>query len=263
MNRLFSYLYILLLAITSLMSSRSVYADEERAELFRIHGQTKYFAENYPPANFYEDDILQGVSVELLHEIWAKLSLPQKEIILVPWIRGYRELESTPNAVLFTMSRTEQRENLFKWVGPVFSSTHVLVAKQKTTININETKDIFNYDIATVRADISEKLLLKTGFPDQKMAKLSNVKQAFLMLKNDRVDLVMLSIHGLHHVLTELHESKSRYKIVWQVNKVGNYFAFSKETPDLFISKFQQTLDSLETKRIEILENYKIPMEEY
>ncbi|MDO6720257.1 transporter substrate-binding domain-containing protein [Psychrosphaera sp. 1_MG-2023] len=263
MSKLFSYLVKLVLVILSFTFSQAAVADDEWVELFKLHNQTNYVAENYPPANFYKDNLLQGVSIDLLHEIWSTLSLPKKDVLVVPWVRGYRQLENTPNTVLFTMSRTKEREDLFKWVGPVFSSTHVLVAKQKTVIDIKETKDIFKYSVATVRADISEKSLRKIGFPDQKLAKLSNVKQAFLMLKNERVDLVMLSIHGLHHVLMELHELRNRYKIVWQVNKIGNYFAFSKETPDLIINKFQQTLDSLETKRIEILQKYKLPEEEY
>lgn len=247
-----------------LLISGALYASEgPDPRIYNIHQTMLYTTENYPPANYFDGEQLAGVSVELLHDMWRSLKLPQAQIEVLPWTRGYRQLETKSNAMLFTMSRTKEREAKFKWVGPVFSSTHVLVTKSKAPIKISEVKEVYEYNVATVRGDISEKSLHEINFPNDKMAKVANVKQAFLLLKNDRVELVMLSIHALHHVLADLHESKNRYKIVWQVNKIGNYFAFNKAVPDYFIAEFQQTLDSLEARRIEILKKYQLPEEEY
>lgn len=252
-----------LIWLVGLLWASSGFASTSNPSLQQLHGEMRYLTENYPPANFFEDDKLVGVSVDMLHEIWQRLDLPKKTIHVVPWARGYREVEQDSNSMLFTMSRTKERDSHFKWVGPVFSSTHVLVAKIKTPIEISKQSDMFNYNVSTVRGDISEKSLKEIDFPNHKMAKVANVKQAFLMLKNDRVELVMLSIHGLHHVLAELHESRNRYKVVWEVNKIGNYYAFNKATPDKLINAFQQVLDSIEPERIKILEKYRIPEEEY
>lgn len=35
------------------------------------------------------------------------------------------------------MSKTQPRENLFKWVGPIFHSTNVLIAKKSKNFNFN------------------------------------------------------------------------------------------------------------------------------
>lgn len=238
-------------------------AEKSLLELEEAHGKLNFMAENYPPANYMREGELVGVSVELLHEIWSHLALPDRKINVVPWARGYLELEQHPNSVLFTMSRTQERESNFKWVGPLFFSTHVLISKKEAPFKIRNKEDVFEYSVATIRGDVSERLLREFDYPDEKMTKVTDIKQAFLMLKNDRVDLIMLSIHGFHHILSSEEESRRDYKIAWQVNKIGNYFAFHKSTPEILIKNYQHALDWLEGKRIEILKSYELPEEEH
>ena len=95
------------------------------------------------------------------------------------------------------------------------------------------------------------------------MAKVSDLKQAFLMLRSDRVDLMMVSVHGLNHVLSQFHESKQKYQVVWQVNKIGNYFAFHRNTPDTLIMAFQQAFDQVSKERQLIKKKYQLPEMEY
>lgn len=222
-----------------------------------------YYTENYPPANFYEHNKLKGISVDTLNLMWAHLDAEPQDIEVVPWARGYRNALMRKNSVLFTMSRTEEREQSFKWVGPVFSSNHVLVGKANREFSISSMEDVFAYRVATIRGDISEISLRKQGFPERQMGKVSELKQAFLMLRNDRVDLMMISIHGLQHVLLQMHESRNKYQVVWRVNKIGNYFAFNKDTPDEVISALQQAFDAIAPERKSIKEKYNLPIEEY
>lgn len=237
--------------------------NETRLKLKYYAEQLRYYTENYPPANYLDNNQLIGVSVDTLDLIWQKLQLTPKEISVLPWVRGYRELRNNPNTVLFTMSKTKSRTPLFKWVGPVFSSTHVLVAKQSKNFNFEAQEQMYDFRVATVRGDISETSLIEFGFPRRHMTNVPNLKQAFLMLRNDRVDMVMVSIHGLHHLLADMHESRSKYQIVWQVNKIGNYFAFHPNTPDIVVDSFQSAFEQLGPERLQILQKYKIPEEEY
>jgi polar amino acid transport system substrate-binding protein len=52
------------------------------------------------------------------------------DIKIWPWARGYETALKEKNTVLFSTTRTEARENLFKWVGPIMPSRIVLVAKK-------------------------------------------------------------------------------------------------------------------------------------
>ncbi|MDU0113661.1 transporter substrate-binding domain-containing protein [Psychrosphaera aquimarina] len=95
-----------------------------------------FYTENFPPANYMEDNELVGITVDSLKLIWADLNLPDQEVTIVPWTRGYRNVLKQPNSALFTMSKIEAREDLFKWVGPFFKSVHVLMAKKVQTLSL-------------------------------------------------------------------------------------------------------------------------------
>lgn len=251
--------YVFVLVLTALYG-KLVPAQSSLAEDVE---KLSYYTENYPPANFYDNYVLKGISVDTLKLIWQKLDTTPKEISVQPWARAYRNVLLRDNTVLFTMSRTPQREKDFKWVGPVFHSNHVLVAKSSRKLQFDSIEQVFQHRVATIRGDISEISLRQQGFPEVRMGKVSDLKQAFLMLRNDRVDMMMISIHGFQHVLSQLNESRNKYEIVWRVNKIGNYYAFNKNTSDAVIDVFQQAFDSLEQERLAIKKKYELPAEEY
>jgi len=63
------------------------------------------------------------------------------EIKSLPWKRAYRYLLEEPNVVLFTVTRTEERETLCNWVGPVASSQLVFFARKDSSLVINRLED--------------------------------------------------------------------------------------------------------------------------
>lgn len=222
-----------------------------------------YYTESYPPANFIENGEIKGISIDTLKAIWKQLKKPEQEILFVPWVRGYRFTLDKSNTALFTMSRTPARESLFKWVGPLFNSTHVLIAKKSKNFQFSSLGQVFYHKVATVEGDISEISLQQVGFPSYNMAKVAKAKQGFLMMQSDRVDMIALSIHGFYHLAQELNFNPDDYEQVWNINKIGNYIAFNINTPDSVINTLQQAFDEIQTERIKIKKRYKLPIEEY
>ena len=83
------------------------------------------------------------------------------------------------------------------------------------------------------------------------------------MLRSDRVDLIVITRFALKHILDKYQESLDEYQIVWQISRVENYFAFHKDTPDIFINTFQQAFDSTVVERTARKRRYKLPDEEF
>ncbi len=79
-------------------------------------GPLSFITEAYPPYNFSDDNILRGIAVDLL--VIASQQTPQpvqrSQIHLMPWARGYRTVLNTADTVLFSTTRTAERETLFK-----------------------------------------------------------------------------------------------------------------------------------------------------
>lgn len=222
-----------------------------------------FYAENYPPANYVVNNELKGISVDTLKAIWKHLKISEQEIQVVPWSRGYRFTLDKSNTALFTMSKTQTRQSLFKWVGPVFNSTHVLIAKKSKDFQFSTLGKVFYHNVATVEGDIAEISLHEVGFPSSNMAKVSQIKQAFLMMQSDRVDMIAVSIHGFSYLSKQLGFDEGDYEQVWQINKIGNYFAFNINTPDEVIQTYQKAFDDIAKQRLSIKESYELPLAEY
>lgn len=217
-----------------------------------------YLAEDYPPANYMENGQLKGASVELLKKIWEKMGVPEQPIKVVPWARGYNLVQQEKNTVLFTMSRNEAREKLFKWVGPIFKARHVLIGMADADIQINSLEDAKKYTIGTIREDIGETTLLEAGFDRDKLESVARLEQNMKKLMSGRVDLISQSEESVRDFIALRKYAPQKFKTFWVINERGNYYAFHKETPDALIQKFQTALDSLETERQEITARYNM-----
>ena len=55
------------------------------------------------------------------------------------------------------------------------------------------------------------------------MAKVSELTLAYKMMEADRVDMIVVTIHGFDYLARQLGIDANRYEQVWQVNKYGNY----------------------------------------
>ncbi|OEU71116.1 MAG: hypothetical protein BA863_09845 [Desulfovibrio sp. S3730MH75] len=62
-------------------------------------------------------------------------------IKVMPWAQGYTMAQRQPNVALYSTTRTESRENLFKWVGPLATMKWVFFAKAGSGIKISSLDD--------------------------------------------------------------------------------------------------------------------------
>ena len=217
-----------------------------------------YMAEDYPPANYLDEGELKGASIEILKLIWKKLNVPEQQINIVPWARGYRELHKNKNTVLFSMSRTENRENLFKWVGPIFSARHVLIGLKKNNFDISSLENCKKYKIGTIRDDIGEKVLIDAGFEQDKLESVTRLDQNVRKLLTGRVDLISQSEDSVNKYIALHKLDPELFTMYFVINEKFNYYAFNKEKPDSLIEQFQTALDSLKKERNEIIKKYKM-----
>jgi polar amino acid transport system substrate-binding protein len=126
-----------------------------------------YITEQFPPYNYQEDGKLQGVSVDLLEKAWEKMgvNLNRSVIQLLPWKEGYQKTLDKKNMVLFSTARLPQREQLFKWAGPIGPIRNVLLAKRDKNISIKSPEDLEKYRIGAIYDDSAVQMLLEERGP--------------------------------------------------------------------------------------------------
>ena len=49
---------------------------------------------------------------------------------MMPWNRSYMTIQNENDIVVFLMTRTKEREELFKWVGPLAKGKVILIGKK-------------------------------------------------------------------------------------------------------------------------------------
>jgi polar amino acid transport system substrate-binding protein len=212
----------------------------------------RYFTEEYPPYNFEVEGEMRGISVDLLRLIWKEMGVAEQPIHLVPWARGYRMVQDRPGTVLFAMSRTEEREEMFQWVCPITVNRQVLIARADRDIRIDSLEEAKKYRIGTILEDVADNLLNEAGF--QNLQQVSNFDLNLRKLDAGRIDLLAYGDTSFHQQV----ENSENYKVIYVLRELPACFAFHRDTPETLVADFQQAMDSIVARgdHAELVERY-------
>ena len=151
------------------------------------------YTEELPPLNFLQHDKVSGFSSELLQARAAKAAIPLS-LQLLPWARGYAMTQSTPGSLLFSTVRTPERENLFRWVGPI-SPRRIYLYRltRRKDIQLRNIEQLKQLRTSTLFESATQKRLLELGLrigEEQDSGRSDAVNLGKLLL--GRVDLVAM-----------------------------------------------------------------------
>jgi polar amino acid transport system substrate-binding protein len=200
--------------------------------------------EEYPPLSFLEEGIITGSSAEVVREILRRLNQPD-DIILLPWVRGYNLLKTRPNVVLFSTTRTKERESLFHWVGPLCTARNGFYIKKGSAIRISSLEDAKRVgSIATYKEDAREQLLKTWGFTnlDSSKSAASNLKK----LMSGRVDLWFYDNLGMPSVAERAGVDPTDLELVLAIDEVSLFIAISRQTSKKIVKMWQATLQAMQ-----------------
>lgn len=219
----------------------------------------KVVTENFAPFAYIENDEVKGLSIEIVEALLEKLNV-DTEIEIKPWSRAYNQTLMGTNGVLFSVARTEQRENLFKWVGPLVSDSVDFYKSKVSKIEVESLEDAKKLNsILVVNSYPEEKHLKNLGFNNLYGATFPS--QALLMLVYGRGDLMPVGKLALPGLLKKTKVNASLIeKTNIQLYKVDLYIAFSKAISDEKIKLWQDALDELKksNRYDDILKKYII-----
>lgn len=203
------------------------------------------YTEEYPPYNFKRGGQVSGIASDLLVEMFKKMdsSYTRNSIKIVPWARAYNAIQKQSNVMVYSMTRTKERENMFKWVGPIINSSNVLIAKKSTDISISGNSSYNDYTYTAVRQDVGEKILGQKGVNRSKISSTASGVSCAKMLSRGRVQMWVYEETTAMWYLKSIGENTSDYKVVKVLDKSQLYFAFSKDVPNSVIQKYQNALN--------------------
>lgn len=202
------------------------------------------YISEYPPLCFTKDGQVTGVATEIVKEMMTNMN-ESYNISSLPWERAYRYLLEEPDVVLFTIERNNEREKRFKWVGPLMTTKVVFFAKKKSEIIINRLEDAKKVRaIGVVSGYATEKRLLDRGFTN--LNPIAGAERGNpLKLMSGRIDLwVTNDVIGIYTARLRGVDPKNM-KIVYTMSESTKYIAFSRQTSDVTVRKWQTALDEI------------------
>ena len=199
--------------------------------------------ENLPPLNYLKDGVLVGPSVEIVKEIQRRVG--SSEIIKVyPWARAYKMALENENIVLFGMTHTIERDEKFKWVGPLATKRDILVGRKDSGIKINSLEDAKRVKrIGTLRDDTRERLLRKLGFENLESVSDEQLNAKKLVL--GRIDLWAYKKPGLKTVCELAGIDYGKIQEVYHLREINVSIAFSKKTSDSIVQKWKNSFEEM------------------
>jgi len=224
---------LFLLCLTILLVSFNAVASDELTIL----------TENLPPLNYLDNGKLVGPSVEIVQEIQRRLSSKEK-IQVYPWARAYKIALDEENVVLFGTTHTRQRQDLFKWVGPLAVKRDILLARKGAEITIKNLEDAKKVKrIGTLRDDTREQLLKREGF--ENLEPVSDEQKNAQKLVLGRIDLWAYKDPGYVTVCRLAGVNPDELEEVYHLRQIEVSIAFSKMTPDALVAQWDKTFKAM------------------
>jgi polar amino acid transport system substrate-binding protein len=206
-----------------------------------------YVTEAYPPYNFSDHNILRGIAVDLLIVASQQTATPvlRSQIRLMPWARSYRDALKTPNYVLFSTTRTPEREKLFKWAGPITTNRVVLLAKKSRGMQINSLADLQHLRIGSIRDDVGEQLVRELGVQDSQLNLAANGDALAHQLQAGRIDLWAYDQNAAQWFIRNAGLEPDDFESVYTLQEGQLWYAFNPAVSDAQVAELQKALDAI------------------
>ena len=137
-----------------------------------IDTTVRIYTENYGQFNYslqgreyeHNEEFIGGASADLIKRVMKESNLPYT-MKLRAWSVGYERTINKPYNGIFSTTRTESRENLFYWIGPIAQNNSVLYVKKGSSLTINSLADLKGLRVGGYKSDANTQYLLDQGIP--------------------------------------------------------------------------------------------------
>lgn len=203
------------------------------------------YTEHMPPYSYQQGDKVEGINAELMRQLCQRLQL-DCQLILLPWRRAFENAQQQPMSGVFSTARSEQRETLFRWVGPIASDWgYVFRLKGRLEVNPVDLEQAKNFKLAVARGDVYESYFRQHGFEyGRNMVDFATKSEPLPLFMAKRIDLLVGSKRSLRSWLRDNNLPEDSAEPLFQLQDVGdNYLALNLNFPADLALKMQQELE--------------------
>ncbi|MFF7708957.1 transporter substrate-binding domain-containing protein [Pseudomonas sp. NPDC007930] len=166
--------------------------------------------EELPPYNMTENGQVTGMCTELVRAVLKEAGL-DGQVQVMPWARAYDMALHVDNVLIYSMSRTPDREKLFQWVGPLLPVRWYLYTLASHPLNLTTLEDAQALQVATVNQDSGEQFLQSHGFEiGRNLQSSSRYALDYEKLKSGHVDLWISDELNAYYIVRQAGDEPGR-----------------------------------------------------
>lgn len=206
------------------------------------HALTLVTEEN-PPFNYTEQGKVVGLSTEIVSELGKRSGIPL-QIKSMPWEQAYLAAQRDKETCIYSTARLENRERLFRWIGPIATNQWVLIGRSDFAGTVAKVEDARKYRVGVVAKDAKIEFLMSKGVTDLREVSQDGLVPPRLMLARDdpnRLDLWATSAYGARRTATRANVKD--IKLILNLEKVPLFLACGRNASPQTVEALARALE--------------------
>ncbi len=201
--------------------------------------------EENPPFNFTEGGKVTGLATETLLEAGRRAKVPMK-IEVLPWNDAYQRAQSKTDTCVYSTVRLENRERLFRWVGPVASNRWGLYAKEGFAVPVKSLADARPLRIGAVKNDAKVEVLKEQAVTNIVLADEDRQNPPKLTLERTKEGGIDLWVTGIYSARSVAAAAGVKdVKLVLPVSEINLWLACNPAVPRETADALNRALESI------------------
>ena len=199
--------------------------------------------DNHPPLHFMQGNQLAGFGVDVVQAL-ATQTGDRIHLQQVPLLRALRMASDTPDTGVFTVLRTDERDDRYQWVGPLIEVETALYARDNLQPPVHSLREADHLG----RITVPRKWLVYSYLQGQDLNNLYGVEtpeQMMRLFSLGRTDFVVSDTWSKAALAREQGMEPGRLQYQIPLMKQNTYIAFSPQTNPKQVARWQQALDTL------------------
>ena len=197
---------------------------------------------------YSENDKLKGPSAEIFKLLLEKSQL-HAPVEFFPWSRAYKTALERKNTLIFSMVRTQEREDKFHWLVKVSELVRGFISLKSRPENyIRNIDDAKTKVIAVLRNSYGFDSLIKLGFEKNKqLYEVTSIKDGITLFLSGKVDLFYTDLNVVkNHLASQNKNSDDIVSIhILPQTRRDSYIAANIDTNSKILANLKDAANEL------------------
>ena len=214
--------------------------------------RVQVYTEDRAPFNYLDENgQLSGVSTEIMRAVFRQANI-EASFHVYPWARSLFIVQHTPDALIFSIARSKEREGKFIWVGELvpFDDWFYRADDRKDIAPKNVDDIKCGYVVCVVNKDIAEDLLQQADFVRGKnYIAVNSFNDCSRLVETHGVPLMVASYYYKEpEAENKVHQVSFKLDPVMRVpslDKLNLYVAANPATSPALIDRLRKALEAI------------------